>query len=82
MNAKDYFKLTAKMLDRQKEYFRTRADDKKKESMALEEVVMGEVIRVAMLDEEAHKFVSENCPEIAARLKMAEVKQQIELKFG
>lgn len=81
MNPREYFALTVITLDRQKAYFRARDTNALNELKKLEEMVLDEVVRVAMLDKDTHKYIDENCPEISAILRLKEVQKQIEIKF-
>lgn len=80
MNAKEWFKLTAKTLDLQKQYYTARKagkiDDAREAAAAAieyEDKAVAEIVRVAMLDEEIHQFVEAECPWILARVKTYEM---------
>ena len=82
MKPKDYFLLTAIMLDRAKQFYKSRDTEMQREAMGYEDQVTAEIVRVAQLDAEVHKFITDKCPWLAARLKAAEMAKQVELNFG
>lgn len=81
MNAKDFFKLTAKTIDSERTA-NVCKDDKAKEAFAAyESYIIEEVLRVALLDEEIYQFIYAECPYLASMLKMREMQRQVEARF-
>lgn len=78
MNAKEYFKLTIKVRGRQTEYFRTRDNEIKKQSITLEKKVDAEIVRVATLDPEIYECVRQDYPEL---IKDIDKTKQLQLTF-
>lgn len=80
MDAKDFFKLTARQYDRAQQFYRTHDKALMEESQEYEKQQLQEFVRVALINEEIAEFIRKECPFINKHVAKAREEENKKLQ--